>query len=157
HPAIVVHEAHRRFAPGGLPRATVLQEGDEDVMAFFEDVGLHLENGADLALDRVPAPVDGRRDVLDDDRTAKITSHHGLRAKSPTASKSFWLARFRIHRLASRQAGPSPLGSLGSHYHRATRYGFSPSNAAPTASSAPSVAAASAPRVAATKLAVRPR
>src|SRR5262249_3330444 len=77
-PAIVVHEAHRRFSPGGVTSSPVLEHGDDDVVAFLEDVGLHLDDGAELTLDGVAASVNGGGDVLDDDGAPKIASHSDL-------------------------------------------------------------------------------
>src|SRR2546429_672646 len=77
-PAIVVDEAHRRFAPGRLPRPPVLQDGDDDVMAFLEDVGLHVDDIANLTLDGVAAAVDGGSHVLDDDGAPEVAPHSGL-------------------------------------------------------------------------------
>src|SRR2546422_10936035 len=93
-PAIVVDEAHRRVAPGRLPRPPVLQDGDDDVMAFLEDVGLHLDDIANLTLDGVAAAVDGGSHVLDDDGAPEVAPHSGL---------------------------PSHVSRDRCHYHRSTR------------------------------------
>ena len=80
-PAIVVDEPHRRLAPGRLVDAAVLQERDERLVAFLEDVGADLERVADLALDRVAPGIHGRCDVLDDDRAAQLLGiERGARA-----------------------------------------------------------------------------
>src|SRR5438477_297267 len=52
--------------------ATVEEERHQHVVALLEDVGAHLEHGADLALDRIAAAVDVRRDRLDHHGAAQI-------------------------------------------------------------------------------------
>ncbi len=71
-PAVIVHEPHRRLAPRALVGATVEEERHQYLVALLEDVGADLEHGADLALDRIAAAVDVRRDRLDHHGAAQI-------------------------------------------------------------------------------------
>ncbi len=89
-PAVVVHVPHRRLAPRALAGTPVLERGDEDVVAFPEDVGHDLERRADFPLHGVPAAVHRGRDVLDDDGALRVLDWpraHGARLK-PSAAAS---------------------------------------------------------------------
>ena len=78
-PAVVVHEAHRRLAPGRLVRAPILEEGAQHVVAFLEDVGGHLQDHPHLALDGVAPAVHDGLDVLDDDGAPEVLGvEHGF-------------------------------------------------------------------------------
>src|SRR5919108_336596 len=62
----------RRLAPRALAGAPVEQEGHEDLVPFFENIGRDLEHGADFSLDGIAAAVDERRDRLDDHRALEL-------------------------------------------------------------------------------------
>src|SRR5262249_38196504 len=71
-PAIVVGEPHRALAPRVLIEAAKLQEREQHLVPLAKDVGADLDHVTDLALDRIPPTIDGRRNTLDDDSLLEI-------------------------------------------------------------------------------------
>src|SRR5207248_1463452 len=71
-PAVVVDEAHRALAPPLLVEAPELHECEQLVVSLAKDVGGDLHHLVDLALDGIPSTIDGRSNILDDDRLLQI-------------------------------------------------------------------------------------
>ncbi len=67
-----VDPLHLRLAVVGVARALVADDRAEEVVAVAEDVGLDLDGVADAALGGVPAAVDRRSRVLDDDPWRRV-------------------------------------------------------------------------------------
>jgi len=66
-PAVVLHMVHPRLPPAPLTLAAVAKRRRQDVVAILEDVRLYAQGVTDLAFHGVPAAIELRGDVLDDD------------------------------------------------------------------------------------------
>src|SRR5439155_14947549 len=88
-PAVVVDVAHRSVSPRALGGTPVLQRGDEHLVAFLEDVGRHLEDGAHLALHGIPATIHRGGDGFDHDGAARMDDRaHAARPHAGSAKPS---------------------------------------------------------------------